>query len=87
MSLATRIQALAVAVATEIKSIRTTAGSIASLPPGSYVRVDKAGGVWPARPTTRTDIVVVFRGADPDPATVVPPSVAGMYSGDERLVF
>lgn len=87
MPLDARIHSLATAVATEIKSVKTSPGSIAALPAGSYVKVDKSGGTWPARPTTRTDIVVVWRGADPAPSTVTPPATNGMYSGDERLVI
>lgn len=59
---------------------------IARLPAGSLVQVTKSGGVWPNRPTTRTDITVIFIGADPSPSVVTSPSVAGMYNGDVRWI-
>jgi hypothetical protein len=65
--------------------------SIEDLPAGSTVSVYKVGGIWPNRPTTRTDIRVDWVGADPDPAIVVPPALGGMYDnsngyGDTRSV-
>lgn len=41
----------------------------ANLPPGTNLIVRKVGSTWPVRPTTRTDIVVTWVGADPDPGT------------------
>jgi hypothetical protein len=38
------------------------------------------------RPTANTDVYVIWQGPDPSPATVSPPSVAGMYDFDERHV-
>lgn len=58
----------------------------AQLPAGSTVKVDKSGGTWPARPTTRTDICVIWSGADPSPSIVTSPSTGGMYEGDVRWI-
>lgn len=38
------------------------------LPAGTTITVAKSGATWPSRPTSRTDIVVVWKGADPSPA-------------------
>jgi len=46
----------------------------------------KASGTWPARPTSNPSTVVMWIGADPDPA-VVTTGTAGMYAGDIRIVF
>lgn len=43
------------------------------------VRKDEAAGTWPARPTSRTDLVVDWTGTDPGP-------VSGMLTGDRRTV-
>lgn len=59
---------------------------IADLPAGSILYADKAAGVWPARPTTRTDIKVIWGGADPGPA-IVGSGTAGAYNGDEHHVL
>ena len=61
--------------------------AVDALPANSVMMVHKSGGVWPARPTSRTDIKVIWTGADPSPSIVTPPSTGGMYSGvDERHV-
>lgn len=51
--------------------------SIARLPAGSTVVVRKTGGIWPGgdadtgvRPTSRSDITVIWQGADPSPDIV-----------------
>lgn len=42
----------------------------ASLPAGSTVTVSKVADTWPARPTSRADIVIIWKGADPSPLIV-----------------
>lgn len=42
----------------------------ANLPAGSTITVAKSGGTWPARPTSRSDIVVQWKGPDPSPSIV-----------------
>jgi hypothetical protein len=49
-------------------------------PAGTNITVDKSGGTWPARPTSRTDIIVRWRGADPSPA-IVASGTSGMIDG------
>jgi hypothetical protein len=39
----------------------------ALLPAGTTLTVTKTGATWPPRPTSRTDIVVRWKGADPAP--------------------
>lgn len=59
---------------------------IADMPAGTTITVLKSGGVWPARPTTRTDIFVQWKGADPSPS-IVTSGTGGMYDNvDSRLV-
>lgn len=60
--------------------------TIANLPAGSTLTVLKSGGVWPARPTSRSDIVVAWKGPDPTPA-IVSSGTGGMLDNvDYRLV-
>lgn len=58
---------------------------ISDLPAGSTITVYKTGGVWPARPTTRTDVTVVWTGALPAPA-IVGSGTGGAYNGDKHDV-
>lgn len=62
--------------------------SINTIPAGSTLTVDKSSaGVWPARPTARTDVIVRWRGADPSPA-IVSSGTGGMIDNvDERVVI
>lgn len=55
---------------------------LAAMPGAIILYVDKAAGVWPARPTTRTDVKVIWSGPDPAPAIVTTPATNGMYAGD-----
>lgn len=59
---------------------------IADLPSGTNLVVQKSGGTWPNRPTTRTDISVTWVGPTPDPSIVTSPTLTGMYEGDIRIV-
>lgn len=59
--------------------------TIADLPAGTVVSAVKSGSTWPARPTTRTDLVVMWIGADPSPA-IVTSGTGGMYNNDIRAV-
>lgn len=58
---------------------------IAGLPAGAVISVVKSG-TWPARPTTRTDLRVMWIGAAPSPSIVTSPSTGGMYDTDLRVV-
>ena len=63
---------------------------IAMAPPYSTITLHKAAGVWPGVPTTRTDIIIVWAGADPSPSGVGSRtlSTAGFLTGvDLRLVY
>lgn len=60
--------------------------SLSNVPAGyTHTRVKSSAGVWPARGTSRTDITVIWIGADPSPA-IVTTGTTGMYEGDVRLV-
>lgn len=53
------------------------------LPAGTTLTVAKSGGTWPSRPTSRTDIIVQWKGADPSPVT----GGSGMVNNvDTRLI-
>ena len=73
---------------TGAQTINATAGSgidsvaIADQPSGYVTAVAKVGSAWPNRPTTRTDVVVLWIGPDPAPDPVSSPAVNGMYSVD-----
>jgi hypothetical protein len=41
----------------------------ALLPAGTTITMTKAAGVWPGAPTTRADIVIIWKGPDPSPAS------------------
>lgn len=56
----------------------------ADLPAGSVLWVEKSGGSWPARPTSRSDVLVIWKGADPDPS-IVSSGTAGALAGDLRV--
>lgn len=70
MSLQSQVTLLATAIGTEIKSVRTWAVTWAAQPAGSTITLTKVAGVWPGVPTTRTDIVIIWSGADPSPTAV-----------------
>lgn len=53
-----------------------------TVPAGSTFTLDRSGGAWPARPTTRTDVVIRWRGTAPAP-TLVTSGTSGMYATDE----
>jgi len=58
----------------------------AYLPAGTTLTVAKAAGVWPARPTSRTDIIVQWKGPDPSPA-IVGSGTGGMLNNvDIRMI-
>jgi hypothetical protein len=65
--------------------------SLADLPPGSTHTVYKNPTTgWPVRPTSRVDIHIIWKGADPSPA-IVSSGTAGMHDnsngyGDSRFV-
>lgn len=61
-----------------------TSPTLANIPAGSTITVLKdATTGWPTRPTTRTDVIVAWKGADPSPAI----GTGGMLNNvDYRLV-
>lgn len=64
----------------------SAAPSYANLPAGSTITVAKSSGTWPARPTSRTDIIVQWKGADPSPS-IVESGTGGMLDNvDIRFV-
>jgi hypothetical protein len=64
---------------------------LADLPSGSTITVYKSPTTgWPVRPTSRVDIHVIWKGADPSPS-IVTSGTAGMHDntngyGDTRFV-
>ncbi|MGB4761741.1 MAG: hypothetical protein WBP12_00090 [Candidatus Saccharimonas sp.] len=63
-----------------------SAPTYANIPAGTTLTVTKSAGVWPARPTSRTDIVVQWKGPDPSPS-IVSSGTAGMLDNvDIRFV-
>lgn len=60
--------------------------SYATLPAGTTLTVVKTGSTWPARPTSRADLIVQWKGADPSPG-IVSSGTGGMLDGvDVRFV-
>lgn len=61
---------------------------ISDLPAGSVLAVTQNGdGTWPNRPTSRTDIKVLWFkvvSSSADPASVTAPSTAGAYQYDGK---
>lgn len=60
---------------------------VADLPAGSTVVVRKTGSSWPARPTTRSDIVCIWVGADPDPAIITTGTSGALNNVDIRMAI
>jgi hypothetical protein len=56
----------------------------ANAAPWTVFTTFKAGTIW-TRPSTREDLVFIFRGADPAPNVVTPPATDGMYSVDMNV--
>ncbi|MGB4759386.1 MAG: hypothetical protein WBP26_05020 [Candidatus Saccharimonadales bacterium] len=71
------------------KNAEASGGSpptLANLPAGTTITVAKSGGTWPARPTSRSDIVVQWKGPDPSPS-IVSSGTGGMLDNvDIRFV-
>jgi hypothetical protein len=60
--------------------------SYALMPASTTLTVVKSAGVWPARPTSRSDIVVQWKGPDPSPS-IVSSGTGGMLDNvDIRLI-
>lgn len=60
--------------------------SLANMPAGMTITVLKSAGTWPARPTSRSDIIVAWKGADPSPAIVASGTGGMLDNVDYRLV-
>lgn len=79
---------LAAAVQTSLGKADTALQSVppidySTLPAGVTLTVLKTGSTWPARPTSRTDLIVRWKGPDPSPAV----GGTGMVDNvDERAV-
>ena len=58
----------------------------ALLPTGTTLTVAKAAGVWPARPTSRTDVIVQWKGPDPSPSIVSSGTGGMMDNVDIRMI-
>lgn len=68
------------------KVVPASTPSYANLPAGTTITVIKSGSTWPARPTSRTDIIVQWKGADPSPS-IVSSGTGGMLDNvDVRFV-
>lgn len=57
------------------------------LPAGATLVVRKSGSTWPARPTSRNDITVIWVGADPDPAVVNSGTGGALNNVDIRMAL
>jgi hypothetical protein len=63
-----------------------SAPTLANIPAGSTLTVQSTAGTWPARPTSRADVIVIWKGPDPSPA-IVSSGTGGMRDGiDIRFV-
>jgi len=60
-----------------------------NMPAHYTIVLTKAGGVWPGVPTTRSDIVIIWRGALPAPPTVTSRTLgqAGLLQGVDIGLF
>lgn len=66
--------------------ITSGALSYALLPAATTLTVVKSAGVWPSRPTSRSDIIVQWKGPDPSPS-IVSSGTGGMLDNvDIRLI-
>ena len=54
----------------ELSAFDTGPPDYVDLPAKCVLVMNKSGGVWPGVPTDRADIVIIWRGATPAPATV-----------------
>jgi hypothetical protein len=69
-----------------VSDITTGSFDYAFLPAGTTLTVAKSAGTWPARPTSRSDIIVQWKGADPSPS-IVSSGTGGMLDNiDIRMV-
>lgn len=60
--------------------------TLANLPAGMTITIVKSGGVWPARYSSRSDLIFAWKGPDPSPP-IVSSGTAGMLNNvDYRLV-
>jgi len=59
--------------------------TLANIPAGSVISVIKNVN-WPARPTTRADVTVIWIGADPSPAIISVPGTGGMLNGSDLRI-
>lgn len=74
------------ATTSDASALTTGLLGIDRLPAGSTLTVAKSGSTWPARPTSRSDVIVQWKGADPSPP-IVSSGTGGMLDNvDIRLV-
>lgn len=77
-------QKLHSAVRTKLNT--AAAPTYANLPAGTTLTVVKAGSTWPARPTSRNDIVVIWKGPEPSPV-IISSGTGGMLNNvDIRII-
>ncbi|MFZ1812571.1 MAG: hypothetical protein WAU02_03585 [Candidatus Saccharimonadales bacterium] len=74
------------ATTSDASALTTGLLGIDRLPAGSTLTVAKSGSTWPARPTSRSDVIIQWKGADPSPP-IVSSGTGGMLDNvDIRLV-
>lgn len=74
------------AATTDASALTSGTLDLARVPAGVTLTVVKSGSTWPARPTSRTDVVVAWKGADPSPAIVASGTGGMLDNVDYRLV-
>lgn len=62
------------------------APTLANMPAGTTITVAKSGSTWPARPTSRTDLIVQWKGPDPSPSIVASGTGGMLDNVDIRFV-
>lgn len=89
-TLQSRLTDLITAIGADVKALQTAGISYSNLPANSTITLTKPlGGSWPGVPTTRSDVTVIWKGADPSPAVVTSRTLgqAGLLNNvDIRLV-
>lgn len=63
-----------------------TKADASSILAGTTLTVQKNGTVWPARPTARTDVTVIWKGAEPSPPIVASGTGGMLDNVDSRWI-
>jgi hypothetical protein len=76
-----------------VTKILSSIASVANEPAGSLLVVAKTGGVWPGgtsstgvRPTSRSDVVVAWKGPEPSPAFITSGTAGMLQNVDVRWI-